>query len=466
MITTSFSQLVSLNFLDHNFLTSLTDRQKKIMAVVILALGCLALILSLYRCCFSTKTEVNDPTDGDDEGREPAIDQAGEKEVRTIMQKLHRHRSSLGVEVLMKDGEAYYEKGEFQNAEDLFKAAIDLEPKNIQALSHCARSLLRQGSPTDAEHYFREALKIGPKNSFALTGLAETLLEQGKPQDAKTEIEKLGMASGLNAWSSFVKGDIHYALNEMNEAQLNYHHALEASKKNHVLGQLTRLYKKGKTPLVLQLCQDLLKEKNASDYQKAIKTFANDLREDKLFADAATVFDALVQYDPKDFFSMSRYGDVLLHLNRPSEALTYLSKAIELESNHLEDVVYLVAVGKTLIAHGWFEVAKGYFYFALKQDPKDLFARTQIAYLYSEEGDLDDAADHFKEVLELEPDNIFALYHYSNVLFKQDKFEEAVDLYNKVLTLDPHYINAVAELAKAKKALDDAQQDVEDKTEV
>ena len=61
----------------------------------------------------------------------------------------------------------------------LFRQAIDREPRNAEALLYLAGALASSGRPADALPYFQRALNAGPPSTMALNGLGLTRLALG-----------------------------------------------------------------------------------------------------------------------------------------------------------------------------------------------------------------------------------------------------------------------------------------------
>ncbi|MBX3244562.1 MAG: tetratricopeptide repeat protein [Acidobacteria bacterium] len=95
-------------------------------------------------------------------------------------------------------GEYHIDRGEYDNAIDIFRDALNLDAKNEAARGGLSEALALKGnellaSNTDttspqrfsvAQRFFEEAVKINPLNAPALFGLAEILSDTGRETDA------------------------------------------------------------------------------------------------------------------------------------------------------------------------------------------------------------------------------------------------------------------------------------------
>jgi tetratricopeptide (TPR) repeat protein len=85
-------------------------------------------------------------------------------------------------------GAALYNLGRYQEAEQRFREAIDIDPEFVDALVNLAALL--QVNPTEAEPLLRRALKINPKYPGARAMLGLVLLSSGQEHEAKIALRK------------------------------------------------------------------------------------------------------------------------------------------------------------------------------------------------------------------------------------------------------------------------------------
>ena len=85
-------------------------------------------------------------------------------------------------------GVALYHLGRYQEAEQRYREALDVDPLYVNALVNLAALL--QGSPETAEPLLRQALKINPKYPGARAILGIMLLSSGNDREAKLAFRK------------------------------------------------------------------------------------------------------------------------------------------------------------------------------------------------------------------------------------------------------------------------------------
>jgi tetratricopeptide (TPR) repeat protein len=68
--------------------------------------------------------------------------------------------------------------------------------------------------------------------------------------------------------------------------------------------------------------------------------------------------------------------------------------------------------------------------------PNNFVALNNMAYLYMENGQLDNALIYATQAYEIQPDNVATADTYAQVLLRQGNIEDAVKAYNRVMTKD------------------------------
>ena len=80
--------------------------------------------------------------------------------------------------------------GRPDQAIQLFRQAIEHDPKNADALLYLAGALASGGRPAEALPYFERALEAGPPSTMALNGLGLTRLAVGDTAGAEAAFRK------------------------------------------------------------------------------------------------------------------------------------------------------------------------------------------------------------------------------------------------------------------------------------
>ena len=83
-------------------------------------------------------------------------------------------------------GDVYFQKGAFAAAEKCYRAALEREPKDLDARAHLGQSLLRLQRPAEARPLLEEVCRENPRHDFgySLMAYAETLSALGETETA------------------------------------------------------------------------------------------------------------------------------------------------------------------------------------------------------------------------------------------------------------------------------------------
>lgn len=74
------------------------------------------------------------------------------------------------------------------SAEEYYKKALEINPKNTEALNNLGKIYLDQNDLDDAISNFRESIRLNPKNSTYYINLAEALIEKGDFEQATKDL--------------------------------------------------------------------------------------------------------------------------------------------------------------------------------------------------------------------------------------------------------------------------------------
>ena len=263
-------------------------------------------------------------------------------------------------------GEYYMEKDQFTRAQDFFREANQLDPKNTRAQGGLSEALalegndvLVKGNVSVARLKFEEALKYNPKNSPAYFGLAEVYSE----------------------------------LDQDPEAILNYEKALANDK------DLTEIY----IPLGILY------------YQRGEIAKAEDLL---LKALAVSPNDAQTQY----FLGLIRYSQ-----NQNAEALTAFNKAKSLDPAYAEA---FYQAGETLVRLKQYREAVPEYQQATTLKPKYFDALMGLGSAYFEIDSYPEAVAAYKQAERLRNDNIEVLVNLGDTYRQMANYDDAEAKYN------------------------------------
>lgn len=105
----------------------------------------------------------------------------------------HSAAQLLGISAGILEGEILREQGRIEEAIEVFERAVEIheglaydepEPLNFAAHQWLGAALLEAGRPEDAERVYRASLEMHPRNGWSIFGLAQSLREQGREAEA------------------------------------------------------------------------------------------------------------------------------------------------------------------------------------------------------------------------------------------------------------------------------------------
>ena len=78
----------------------------------------------------------------------------------------------------------------FQDAEDNFMTAYDLNPEDTEALMGIAQTFENAEKWRRASKFYRELISLDPENPEHYKGMARALINQGDPEGATRYLQK------------------------------------------------------------------------------------------------------------------------------------------------------------------------------------------------------------------------------------------------------------------------------------
>jgi Flp pilus assembly protein TadD len=313
----------------------------------------------------------------------------------------------------------------------------------------------RAGRWKEAEQLYRQALQLNPKHASAHYGLAIALANLGDIATAKSEAQA-ALKAGLSGQS---KKDLEAWLSDLKR---------EDTKKNNVAVS-NQAFNEG----VQFYGQGRYKEAEAA-YRKAYahdpdaptaSNLALTLAALGRAQEADEFYRKAIATDPKYALARSNYGAFLLNQHRPSDAEPQLRRALELgkqpnDEANLGLCLYRLGDGaSTEVAKVRYEEAET----LLRRS----MAKSSTANIYREAlgdvlrlksarlgsaGDFAGAESASREATTWDPKNAKAHNNLATSLLRQGRQMDAAIEYQKVLKLDPNYTSAKEALAKIKEA--------------
>jgi protein O-mannosyl-transferase len=129
------------------------------------------------------------------------------------------HTSKLGLMQLMYSASSLQLEGKFEEAKNIYKEALHIEPQNVLALIGLAASLCAQGHIEDAELQHIRALEIEPRNFTCLVTYAKFLFTIKK--NYQIALEKYAEALKIQPNDELTKSEYEKTLCMLNKMGKN-----------------------------------------------------------------------------------------------------------------------------------------------------------------------------------------------------------------------------------------------------
>ena len=299
-----------------------------------------------------------------------------------------------------------YQAGNLQEAVDICKKIVKIQPNNINAVNLLGIIFYQRKDYDSAMKYTKKLITLNPMNAEAYYILGHSLQEKGEVDEATIHYQR-SLAINPNFADAFYNlGTIFQDKKKYNEAISCYQKALYINpsdvKAYYNLG--FALQEKGQHEEAITFYQKALllnpnldeahariglalQEMGRSDeaidfYRKANQCnpknlialcgLGSALQEKKQFDEAIPYYYMALQLYPKHVQIYINLSSILLEKRLFDEALQYSQKAIQISQNHSEIHQAFLIMGNILIQRGQVDEAERYIRHAIKIKPDDL----------------------------------------------------------------------------------------------
>ncbi len=340
----------------------------------------------------------------------------------------------LSIEQALELGISHHQAGRFQQAEQLYKQVLQVQPNNPEAL-HFLGLLARQfGQPQTAVDLISKAVQLQPDWAQAHSNLGIVLKEQGKLEEAAQSFRQ-----ALQLDPDCV--EVHNGLGSVCQQQGKFEEEVqiyrqllklkpESVKTYNSLG--IALAKQGKFEEAAQTYRQLLKLN--PDSVTARNNLGNALKEQGKLEEAAQCYRQALELEPDHLDAQSNLGIALMEQGKLEEAAQSFRKVLTLKPDYVEAHASLANVCQR---QGKLEEALQCYLQALELKPDYGKALTKLGNVYQEQGKLEEAFQVYRQALELESDCAEARTNLGNIYQRQGKLEQAAQVYRQALELEP-----------------------------
>ncbi|MFT5209335.1 MAG: tetratricopeptide (TPR) repeat protein [Flavobacterium sp.] len=305
------------------------------------------------------------------------------------------------------------ETGQFQAAEAICIAELEIDPKNGEFLYILSVSHRLQGKHKQSLETLEKLVNVRP-------GYGRAYQEKGINYQTISNLPKAGVSfekavsldpSLISSWKNLAKL-YKMAGNESQASIAQLQSEFLSTLPNELLNVMSYM-SEGRLEDAERLCRFFLKRNKT--HVEAMRLLAELATLNKVFEDAEFLLESCLEFEPDHTNAKIQYVNLLLRSQKFNQAATI---AKQLNADHPEDTNNILAL---------------------------------YASASSGVGDNSEAISAYLKLIQSHPENHFYLTSLAHVYKAEGQFDEAVNYYQKAYTLKPEYGDAYWSLANTKR---------------
>jgi protein O-GlcNAc transferase len=334
---------------------------------------------------------------------------------------------------------AFQQRGNLAAAEQLYRAILDAEPHQFDALHLLGVIRLQQRRTEEAIGLIRTALRVRPNVVEALSNLAKGLALIGRDEEAVEQFDRALAIRPDDPETLVDRGRVLTRLPRHAEALASYQRAIAINPNNVVAHyQLGRvLQAQGRHREALASFDQALTIK--PDFAEALDRGGLSLRALGRHGEALASHDKALSIRPDFAEAFLNRGDTMLGLKRFAEALASYDRALAIKPGQADA---LNNRGVALKELRRLDAALASYDQALAVAPGHAEALVNRGTALQLVGRDEEALASFDEALAVRPDLVDAHYNRATLLKSMKRFEEALAGYEAALALAPNHPEA------------------------
>jgi protein O-GlcNAc transferase len=316
----------------------------------------------------------------------------------------------------------YFQRGQWQQAEQLYLQVLEVDPVQIDALHQLALIAIQTGRSDRAAGYFRTVLRLRPGAAAAHNNLGNVLLGQGRLAEATASYQE--------------------AVRLQPDFAVAHHNLGNTLRRQRRLAEAVASLRRA---LVLQ-----------PDYAKAHYHLGRALQAQGELAEAVASLHQAVRLSPDDFDAHYALGNALFLEGRSAESAVQFQHALRVKPDSAEAHSNL---GTALLDVGRSAEAVASYREAVRLKPDSAEVHYNLGIGLWRQGRLEEAVAHYRRALQLKPDYVEAYHHLGMALMQQEQLAEAAASLQQALRLKPDHADAhmgLGVLYRTEGRLDDA----------
>ena len=334
----------------------------------------------------------------------------------------------LTVDQMLQRGVAAHNAGNLQEAERLYRATLQVQPKHPEANHNLGLIAVSMNQSGVALPLFKSAIDVNPNIEQFWLSYIEALIAERQFGKAKLALKK-GTKKGL------AKNKLRALKQKL--ASVKAGKAPLQTPSQAEINSLLEHYQNGRHADAEKLAISMTQE--FPENQFAWKVLGALLGKKGMKAEALNAAQKAVQLVPQDADAHNNLGIKLKELGRLGEAEASLRQAIALKSDFAEAHSNM---GVTLQELGRLEEAEASYTQAINLKSDFALAHYNLGHTLKELGRLEEAEASYRQAITLKPDFADSHSNLGNTLKELGRLEEAEASHRQAITLKPDFAEA------------------------
>ena len=331
-----------------------------------------------------------------------------------------------------------------------------------------AKSYVMKNELAEAQKLYRAVLQVYPKNKRAQEGLAA--LEKSKRYNVKRIPSQDTVNKLINLYNqgqfTFTVKQAQVLINQYPEAFIIWNILGASASQTGMLDKAINAYKKcillkpdyadaynnmcvalkdqGKLDKAIKACNKAISIK--PNYTEAYNNLGNILKDQGKLDKAIKAYNKCISLNPDYAEAYSNMSLALKDQGKLDKALEVCNKALLLKPNYASSYNNM---GNIFVDQSKLNEAIEAFKKALLFQPNYADAYNNLGNALRHQGKLDEAIDVYKTVINLKPDYADAYNNLGKAFQDQHKLDDAIEAYNKCISLKPNYTDVYNNLGNA-----------------
>ena len=357
---------------------------------------------------------------------------AAAQQALTLYEQAAIDRPEDPVTAHLELGYAHLRAEQYPRALDEFTAAAALAPDDPAVRRALGNVYYWQGDPARAITEYRRWAELAPADVDAHLLLGLTLSEQGDVEGAIASVKQAASLHACDAGPALILASLYWQQNDLEAAADAYEQALAVEPDNAetclLLGSTH--YFQGDLDTAQAVLERAVELNSAEP--EAYRALGLVYMDKEDYAAAAESFRMLTERLPDDPLGFRSLGSVYLGLSDWEGAAEAYGRAVALEPTADSRVSLAVALSQL----GDSEAAISQLQQALASDPDNAGAHSTLADAFFRQGNLDDAATHYRAALESE-ETSYTHAQLASIYRAQNRPEDAMHELERAIELEP-----------------------------